>query len=320
MSTLWRLHEIVVRRSYAAVAALMLFVNALPAYAAVTLTADPADRYGTSPNVFTIDPFVPAETPRAQRGVINTRKLRQSFKNPASFNVGQINLSFDVTGGTTVGSVDDTGLRIAIYELDNVGVAWSPGTLMKEFTIQPGGLVGSNQVLRFDLTGGDVFSLPARFAGTTGYGLEISTPFSNPSDGNPGVLVYTTTSAYADGGQYSETGAFNARDVGLSLVASAGIACAPGDVDCMNGVTIADLQIIANHFRQAANRENGDLSGNGIVDFDDFDEWKRHYSGPGLAASDLEFLSVPEPAAVFLILNGLVCVALYRSRRGLSLN
>jgi hypothetical protein len=219
-----------------------------------------------------------------------------------------------VTGGTP-GGAGDTGLRIAIYQLDNTLAAWSPGPLVSEFTVQPGGLVGSSQVLRFDLTGGNVFELPARFAGSTGYGIEISTPFSNTSDGNPGVLVYTTASAYADGGQYSESGAFNARDVGLSLVASTETACAPGDVNCVGGVTIEDLQIIAANFRKPGGRELGDLTGNGIIDFDDFGQWKDNYTGPGLAASEFSFLSVPEPTATLLVLNGVLAFACCSRRR-----
>jgi hypothetical protein len=170
-------------------------------------------------------------------------------------------------------------------------------------------------VLRFDLTGGDVFALPQRNAGTTGYGIEISTPFSNDTDGNPGTLYYTNPQdVYLDGRQYSETGAANARDVGLSLVASTEVACDPGDVNCMGGVTIEDLQIIAAHFRQSVGRELGDLSGNGIVDFDDFDQWKRNYTGPGLAASEFAFLSVPEPASALLLIFGLSIIALRRNQ------
>lgn len=274
------------------------------ARAAVTATGDPEDRYGAAPVVYTIDPFDASVTTRANRGITQDRKLRQTFKNPTTFNVGQINLSFDVTGGSTVGGAGDTGLKLAFYEVDDVlSGNWTPGTLIREVTLQPSTMPGSSQILRFDLTGGDVFSLPQRDAGTTGYGLEISTPNAFTSDGNPGVLFFTNqsdTDFYPDGRYYVEGGASNSfRDVGLSLVASTEIACAPGDVNCDMVVNATDLGIIAANFRKAGGRELGDLTGNGFIDFDDFGQWKSYYTGPGLGAEHFTFLAVPEPSSLF---------------------
>jgi hypothetical protein len=186
---------------------------------------------------------------------------------------------------------------------------------------------GSDQVLRFNLTGGDVFTLPQRNTGAAGYGLEISTPNSLSSDGNPGTLKFTNDGVnpdpvtnpsgyYAGGRYYTETGnaSTSYRDVGLSLLASLEAACDPGDVNCMDGVDIVDLQIIAANFRTAGGRELGDLTGNGFVDFDDFGEWKDNYTGPGLAASAFSFLSVPEPASGLLFVLGLACLSSRRKR------
>lgn len=285
------------------------------AEAAVTATGDPADRYGASPVVFTVDPRdTNVVSANANRGIANTRKLRQTFKNPSTFNVGQINLSFDVTGGSTPG-VNDTGLKFAFFEVDDVNGAWLPGTLIKEITLQPGTVPGADQVFRLDLTGGDVFELLQRNAGTQGYGIEISTPNSLASDGNPGLLYFSnvTTPAnfdfYADGRYYTETGSTTShRDIGLSLVASTEIACDPGDVNCDMTVDAVDLGIIADHFRTNGGRELGDLSGNGFIDFDDFGLWKTNYTGPALGAGSYSFLSVPEPSSMVLLLVGAIGV------------
>lgn len=296
------------------------------AKAAVTASGDPADRYGATPNVFTVDPRdANVVTANANRGIANTRKLRQTFKNPSTFNVGQINLSFDVTGGSSVGSVNDTGLKLAFFEVEDVlSSNWTPGTLIKEVTIQPGTMPGADQVFRVDLTGGDVFELLQRNTGAQGYGLEISTPNALSSDGNPGLLYFSNVSTpvdyYADGRYYTEAGtASNSwRDVGLSLIASTEVACDPGDVNCDMTVDEIDLGIIADHFRQSGGRELGDLSGNGFIDFDDFGLWKTNYTGPALGAGAFSFLSVPEPSSVVMLLMGAIGLLPRTFRRQLA--
>ena len=327
MSSLWRRTMNATARFgiTAAVLACAICIS-IGVRAAVTVTGDPADRYGMTPNVFTLDPFAPlyGGPPPAgnNRGIANTRHLRQTFKNPTTFNVGQISLSFDVTGGSIVGSVNDTGLKLAFFEVDDVlSNNWTAGTLIKEITLQPGNMPVSDQVFRFDLTAGDVFTLPQRDAGTTGYGLEISTPNALSSDGNPGTLWFTAPATpsvdyYAGGRYYTETAASSAfRDVGLSLVASTEVACDPGDVNCDTVVDEDDLAVIAAHFRQSGAREDGDLSGNGFIDFDDFDQWKKNFPGafPGSAAG--LFGTVPEPASGLLVGCGLAGVWSMARRR-----
>ena len=155
--------------------------------------------------------------------------------------------------------------------------------------------------------------------------MEVSTPNALASDGNPGVLWFANmdatpgpeTNFYADGRYYTETGAAsNAyRDVGLSLLASSEVACDPGDVNCDTVVDEVDLGIIAAHFRQNGGRELGDLSGNGFIDFDDFDQWKDNFAGAGGGAGSL--VGVPEPASVMLLgcgVAGLLSVAGRRRR------
>ncbi len=309
-------------RTAAGVVAVLLG-GTLPVQASVTTVGDPATGYGVSPNVFTVNPFDAAVTTRANRGITQNRQLRQTFKNPSTFNVGQINFSFDVTGGSTVGSAADTGLKLAFYEVDDVLSAnWTPGALIREVTILPGTMPASVQMLSISLTGGDVFTLPQRNAGTAGYGVQISTPNALASDGNPGVLWFTNVSTpvdyFADGRYYVEAGASNSfRDVGLSLIASAEVACDPGDVNCTGGVTLDDLAIVGAHFRQSGGRELGDLTGNGFIDFDDFQQWKQNFPGafPGSGSLADFFGSVPEPTSAVLCFSGVIGLTSMARRR-----
>jgi HpiC1 cyclase len=79
--------------------------------------------------------------------------------------------------------------------------------------------------------------------------------------------------------------------------------CGPGDVNCDGIVDIAtDFAAIRDHFRlSVAGRSMGDLSGDGVVNFTDFREWKSNYTGPGAASFDGLF-AVPEPATASLLL------------------
>jgi hypothetical protein len=317
------------RWGVAAGALAVLFGAASMARATVTVSFDPVDRFGATPAVITVDPFtaVVAASERANRGITQDRRLRQTFKNATTFNVGEINISFDVTGGSTPGA-NDTGLKLAFFEVaDILASAWTPGTLIKEVTIQPGVLMANSEILRLSLTGGDVFTLPQRNAGTTGYGVEVSTPNALSSDGNPGVLWFTNQDAtpgpltdfYLDGRYYTEGGASTSnRDVGLSLIASSEVACDPGDVNCDTDVNEIDLGIIAAHFRQNGAREDGDLTGNGFIDFDDFDQWKKNFAGAGSGAAS--FAGVPEPASALLLLCGAAGLLLSAGRRPRPLN
>lgn len=329
MFQFWRHIQASWRRSSPAVgiAAILLGI-ASSAPAAVTVSVDPVDRFGATPAIFTVDPFtaVPELASRANRGITEDRRLRQTFKNASTFNVGEINISFDVSGGATPG-INDTGLRLAIYQVDDVlASAWLPGALVREITIQPGVLVANSEILRLSLTGGDVFALLQRTAGATGYGVEISTRLAESTDGNPGVLWFTNQDGtpspvmdyYAGGRYYVEGGASNSfRDVGLSLVASTEVACDPGDVNCAGGVTLDDLAIIGAHFRQSGGRELGDLTGNGFIDFDDFEQWKQNFPGafPGSGSLADFFGHVPEPTSAVLCFSGLLGLSTMARRR-----
>jgi hypothetical protein len=300
-----------------AIALTVLLCIVSTSLAAVTLTADPIDRFGVSPTVFTIDPFNPPSTGTAQRGVIGTRHLRQSFKNPTTMNVGEINISFDVSlGGPPYGGVNDTGLKFAIFQVDDVNAgSWAAGALVREITIPMGTLPATTQILRLSLTGGDVFPLPARFDGTTGYGIELSTPNADAADGNPGVMIYTTANFYDDGRQYSESGASNTRDVGVSMLPSLETPCDPGDVNCDTTVDTVDLGFIAANFRTSGEHDDGDLTGDGFIDFDDFHQWKQNYPGAFPGSGGGEFSNVPEPTSGLFVALALVAIGSFSRLR-----
>jgi hypothetical protein len=81
----------------------------------------------------------------------------------------------------------------------------------------------------------------------------------------------------------------------------------PGDTDGDGIVELEDFNPIRDNFRKpVATRSQGDLVVNGIVDFDDFRQWKTAFLGGGgsLAGTDLNLGSVPEPGAMLLAIFG----------------
>lgn len=78
----------------------------------------------------------------------------------------------------------------------------------------------------------------------------------------------------------------------------------PGDVNGMNGVDMADFNIILNNLGVAATGRNmGDLDGSKKVDLNDFQLWLD--AAPGAlhaeAIAALQSIGVPEPSAVILV-------------------
>src|SRR3972149_6793236 len=103
------------------------------AQALITVTGDPATGMNmANAAVFTVDPFDPVifanSADRANRGIAGDRRLRQTFKNPTEFNVGEIIVTFDVTGAP------EGGLGLRIYAVaDVLSGTWSPlGLPIKE--------------------------------------------------------------------------------------------------------------------------------------------------------------------------------------------
>jgi hypothetical protein len=189
-----------------------LLAVATASHAAIIATSDQG--YGTNNQVFTIDPHAGGTT--ANRGITTTRELRQTFQNPTTFDVRRIVTSLDINNAAT-------GLLLKFYEVDDVNVSniGNPvtGTLFHTLTIPAGTYTNSSQRMGFELSGNDVFSLPQRNSGTTGYALGISQ--IDTAGTNSGVWIYATptTDQYAGGTFFTETGSRSgtARDVGLSI-------------------------------------------------------------------------------------------------------
>ncbi len=71
-------------------------------------------------------------------------------------------------------------------------------------------------------------------------------------------------------------------------------AALPGDVDEDNDVDMADFDAIRNNFQKSVTtRAQGDLNGDGVVDFVDFRQWKDFFPTPIGPAAGV----VPEPAS-----------------------
>jgi hypothetical protein len=104
------------------------------------------------------------------------------------------------------------------------------------------------------------------------------------------------------------------------MVGGCGPPLVPGDTDGNGAVDIADFGPIQMNFRKMVSaRTAGDLVTNGVVDFDDFREWKSAFLGGGgsLAGIDLGLLSnVPEPTTGILLLLAAATLAGGRARRG----
>jgi hypothetical protein len=86
-----------------------------------------------------------------------------------------------------------------------------------------------------------------------------------------------------------------------------------GDTDGDGIVEAEDLTPIRTNYLQTVTmRSQGDLTGDLMVTFADFRQWKTEYleanpGGGSLAGVDLGFLNaVPEPSALILVLTGLL--------------
>jgi hypothetical protein len=86
---------------------------------------------------------------------------------------------------------------------------------------------------------------------------------------------------------------------------------APGDVNRDGQVNLADFHIIrGNLFKTGQSRAQGDLVGNGIVDFADYREWKNN-AAPGVAAG---VSLTPEPCTAMMLAVFGALAALFSGR------
>lgn len=287
------------------------------ASAAISLTSDPTLGF---PDIHTTNPsaYGPAE-----QTLTLTRMLRQTFKNDAAFDIGQIVLSLRLTGtdGTANSGAGVGGLVVNLYQVDDVNATtWtaalgvSSPTPFQTWTIpQTTSIPATVDRLGLTFTGADVINLPVRNSGTTGYGIEVSSVDMVTVMGGwrvtaPGI------DDYVDGVFYREDGTISRpeRDAGLSLIAEGALSAVPGDVNNDREVNLDDFTIISNNFHNlVGSRLDGDITGDGIVDFNDFRAWKSNV--PPLTA----VTTVPEPSSWILALVGLLFGGLRNCRHAI---
>lgn len=121
-------------------------------------------------------------------------------------------------------------------------------------------------------------------------GTDVVVDFTNFEASRGETLLMSVTDTTQAGAQLAITGiGYDTQ----TLIA--------GDVDGINGVTIDDFNIIRdNFFNTGASRTDGDLTGDGLVGIEDFEEWKNEFPGNGAALASQLFSSVPEPSAMLL--------------------
>lgn len=316
------LGELYKRMLKAQAVCLLLLSVAAPANALVIATADPEDGFGVAPDIMTVDVYdesVVMLSETAQRNTGIDRKLRQTFQNPTSINVGQITIAFNGEGGGVPG-----GYALRIYEVDNIVAEdvneFTVDNLFEEI-IYDGIVPDTSTHLRFELSGNSIFQLPARGTSldTLGYAIELSAPFPSPSELPRGQVRFTNsgTDLYTAGRYFTTDTASNFhRDIGLSIIADDTPVFIPGDTNGDDIVDIdTDLQAILDNFRtNVSTIQQGDLSGDGFVDFSDFDLWKTNYTGviPSGALAGLQI--VPEPSSS-TVLGGLLIASFWRFRK-----
>ena len=196
-------------------------------------------------------------------------------------------LQFEFTGGAALtqitydfaradGPGDDDGVIISGFVSDpQVSFSVSDANLFSVFD---------------DVAGSVRLNIPGELFN----GNLVEVNFANPLASQDQTLLLSVTDTTQAGAQFPIRG--------ISYDDSPAI---PGDVDGMNGVTIDDFIIIRdNFFDMVATREEGDLNLDGIVDIDDFDQWKDNFPGDTAAFASQLFSSTPEPASLMLLAFG----------------
>jgi hypothetical protein len=295
------------------------------ARAAISLLSNPG--IDEEANVFTVDPFdadVIMGRTVSERNIAADRNLRQTFQVDSPFIVQEINFSLGVETGGING-----GLELRFYLIDDVGASsWTPtGAHFHEISITDT-LPTSSETFGLQLSGTDVFELVQRNTGTQGYGIEFSNAdgstnlgplsFPNfiPAEADPDFDP-NFESFYAGGRYYTEGGGASNlhRDLGLSL-SGIGSGGAPGDT---NGDEIIDIEndlaaILANYLNNVTGRENGELTGDGIVDRNDFRQWKDNFPGANPPSLASLLAGVPEPNSLVQLGVGLLAGCAGRRR------
>jgi hypothetical protein len=301
------MHKSNIKLAASSLAILIVLICASLSQAAVSVQADEA--YPAGAEVFTADPQLASP---ANRALSTTRRLRQSFQTASTFDVKKIVLSLGASSSAG-------GLLINLFEVENVNAGtFAAGNLIRTITIPVGELPLSTVTTGITLTDSDIFSLPQRNSGTTGYAIELAQV--DTANGSTGSFWHTNsgTNLYAAGRYFIENGTVpsNVRDFGVAL-SSIGQVLLPGDTDGSGVVELADFTPIrTNYLQTVTERIQGDLNGDKIVSFADFRQWKTAYlaSGAGsLDGIDLSFVSVPEPSTA--LLASITVIGMFSTRR-----
>lgn len=92
-----------------------------------------------------------------------------------------------------------------------------------------------------------------------------------------------------------------------------------GDVDLLenDGDMLSDFDIIRNNWFNSSSptRSMGDLNGDGIVEFDDFGEWKAAFPFPIAGNFETGFYVVPEPAGAAMVSAAFLLIGICRRRK-----
>jgi hypothetical protein len=152
----------------------------------------------------------------------------------------------------------------------------------------------------------DKTNAPAKFIGTapTGYNLAFDR--------------LALRAGAASGTLPNAQGFFDELRIGTTFADVTGnaIVCGLGDVNCDGHVDLAnDFEAIRVNFRKTVTmRSQGDLTGDNVVNFNDFGQWKSAFVAVGGSLAGIDFLqeSVPEPSSLVLLMPAMIGIARHR--------
>jgi hypothetical protein len=155
---------------------------------------------------------------------------------------------------------------------------------------------------------------------TGNFGLLLAAPGiatmtdRNGADPGPGTITRFGVGSSSNG--HMGTFALDNVRVMTGVSFTGPIVCDPGDANCDDIVDIEnDFEAVRANFRQSPrDRAQGDLTGDTIVNFDDFIQWKSAFlsGGGSLEGVSLDFSSVPEPASAS---SAVIALLSFASRR-----
>lgn len=292
-----------------ALAALSVTIHATPSYA-VVINLTPTDIHGDDTNTasftdgeITLTPFIGATQDTFNGNAVrlglddagtNNNAFNDPDTDPNNGNEERLEFAFSATAA----------LANIVYDFSRAdGPGDDDGVIISGFNADPQISFSVDNANLFSVYNAGTGTARLNIPGTLFNGTDVSINFTNLEASRGETLLMSVTDTTQAGAQLAITG------IGYdtaTLIA--------GDVDGLNGVTIADFNIIRdNFFNTGATRSDGDLTGDGLVGIEDFDEWKTEFPGDGAAFASQLFGGVPEPSSALLIALGSLLTAL-RSR------